>query len=54
MTKTAEEIDLRFEIEKMKYRIGKLERYYHSNLKYIKYLFVEIDQLKKDCGNDTA
>ena len=54
MTKTAEEIDLKFEIEKMKSRISKLERYYHSNLKYIKYLFAEIDQLKKDCGNVSA
>jgi hypothetical protein len=36
------------ELKLIKSRVSKLERYYHSNLKYIKYLIAEVDELKKN------
>ena len=39
------------ELKLLKSRVSKLERYYHSNLKYIKYLIAEVDELKKN-GSD--
>jgi septation ring formation regulator EzrA len=39
------------ELKLIKSRLSKLERYYHSNLKYIKYLIAEVDELKKN-GSD--
>jgi hypothetical protein len=36
------------ELKLLKSRVSKLERYYHSNLKYIKYLIAEVDELKKN------
>ncbi len=45
MTLTVEE-----EIKKLKTEVNYLKRYYHSNLKYIKYLLAEVEELKKN-GN---
>ena len=36
------------ELKLIKSRLSKLERYYHSNLKYIRYLIAEVDELKKN------
>jgi uncharacterized small protein (DUF1192 family) len=36
------------EIKVLKAKSNKLERYYHSNLKYIKDLYAAVDQLKKN------
>lgn len=54
MTKVVKETDLNFELEKLKSRVSKLERYYHSNLKYIKDLYAKYDALKKNGNNGTA
>jgi hypothetical protein len=36
------------EIKLLKSRVSRLERYYHSNLKYIKDLYAAVDKLKKN------
>jgi len=40
------------EIKALKTKVNYLERYYHSNLKYIKQLYAEIDKLKKEKNNN--
>jgi hypothetical protein len=46
------QFDVEEEIKALKTKVNRLERYYHSNLKYIKYLIAEVDQLKKRGNKD--
>ena len=42
------EMDVSYEIEKLKAEVNKLRRHCHSNTKYIKYLFAKLDEVKKN------
>lgn len=55
MSKTVEKFDIIDEIKYLKAKTNRLERYYHSNLKYIKQLYAKIDKLEKmHCGDNNG